>query len=105
MPLPCFHSRTRSLSDLAWLYRQSTAIVRLGGTQPWGDPAILALAAGRPLVALEEPYTIARVGPAAFLTPPGDPRLLGAALVTVVTDEAVAEALSSAARQQVLKWG
>lgn len=96
--------QTRTLTGLAWLYRQSAAILRLGGTQPWGDPAILTLAAGRPLVALEEPYTVARVGPAAFLTPPDDPRLLGAALVSVITDQAVAEALMNAAQQQVSKW-
>ena len=96
--------QTSTLTELAWLYRQYAAVIQLGPSQPWGDPAALALAAQRPLVAVDEPFTAARVGPAAFLTPPGDPRLLGAALVTVATDAAVGETLVNAAHQRVLDW-
>jgi hypothetical protein len=96
--------QTSTLAALAWLYRQAAAVIQLGPSCPWGDPAALALAAQRPLVALEEPFTADRVGPAAFLVPPDDPRLLGAALVSVTTDESAAEALVNAAHQRVLGW-
>jgi hypothetical protein len=95
---------TTELAELAWLYRQAAAVIQLEPSQPWGDPAALALAAGRPLVGLEEPRIVARAGPAAFLTPPGDPRLLGAALVTVGSDEVVAQALMDAAQTRAQGW-
>lgn len=95
---------TASLPGLAWLYRQSAAVVQLAPSRPWGDPASLVLAGGRPLIAFDDPWTAARAGPAAFLTPAGDARLLGAALVTVGSDEALAQALADAARQRSSNW-
>ena len=93
-----------TLEGLAWLYRQAAAVIQLGPNQPWGDPALLALAAHRPLVALEEPAAAARAGPAAFLVPPANARLLGAALVSLLSDDSLAASLNSAAANRAAGW-
>ena len=62
------------------------------------------MACGKPLVASETALTGAIVGPAAYLAPPGDARSLGAALVTVIVEEQVAENLSAAASQRSANW-
>ena len=68
----------------------------------WTGP--LAMACGKPLVASETALIGAIVGPAAYLALPGDARSLGAALVTVIVEEQVAESLSAAASQRSAKW-
>jgi glycosyltransferase involved in cell wall biosynthesis len=62
------------------------------------------MACGKPLVASETALTDAIVGPAAYLAPPGDARSLGAALVTVIVEEQVAENLSAAASRRSANW-
>jgi glycosyltransferase involved in cell wall biosynthesis len=46
----------------------------------------------------------ALVGPAAYLVPQGDARLLGAALITVLVEEEVAQKLIQEGRQRVAAW-
>lgn len=100
------------LSGLAWLYHHCTAVFHPTPLAPWGGPLRLALACGKPIVALNTPAADRLVGPAGYLAPqkrrhpPGaeDGRLLGAALVTVLVEESVSEALSQAARRRAAGW-
>jgi glycosyltransferase involved in cell wall biosynthesis len=71
---------------------------------PWGAPERHALACGKPVVASENLFSDALFGPAAYLAPAGDARALGAALITVVVEDSVAENLSQAARQRAESW-
>jgi glycosyltransferase involved in cell wall biosynthesis len=86
------------------LYRQCSAVFHPAPASPWSGPVRLALACGKPLVASENDLTDALAGPAAYLAPPGDPRALGAALVTVIVEEQVAERLSTAAKRRAANW-
>jgi glycosyltransferase involved in cell wall biosynthesis len=86
------------------IYQQSTAVFHPAPASPWCGPVRLALASGKPLVAIENPQTAAITGPAAYLAEGKDARALGAALVTVVVDEDVAGSLSAAARTRVQDW-
>ena len=97
----------RALSDvpldmLPDLYRRCSAVFH--PASPWSGPVRLALASGKPLVASESSITDAITGPAAYLAPAEDPRALGAALVTVIVEEQVAERLSAAARRRAANW-
>jgi glycosyltransferase involved in cell wall biosynthesis len=93
-----------SPAALAEVYRRCAALFQpLPGT-PWGEPVRHALACGRPVVACDDPLTAALAGPAAYLASPGDGRALGAALISVVVEEALAEQLSAAARQRSAAW-
>jgi glycosyltransferase involved in cell wall biosynthesis len=89
---------------LADLYRRCTAVFHPALASPWSGPVRLALASGKPLVAIENSIIDAIAGPAAYLAPAGDARALGAALVTVAVEQQVAESLSSAALQRVRNW-
>jgi glycosyltransferase involved in cell wall biosynthesis len=98
-----------SLPALAELYRRCSAVLHLGYVSPWGDPARLALACARPLAAYERPMLAALVGPAAYLAAPGrtpaeEARALGAALLTIIVEEGLAEALAQAARARADAW-
>lgn len=86
------------------LYQRCSAVFHPAPPSPWAGPVRLALACGRPLVASENSITDAIAGPAAYLAPEGDARALGAALVTVIVEEQVAESLSAAALQRVKNW-
>jgi glycosyltransferase involved in cell wall biosynthesis len=90
------------------LYRGCSALFHPDEAEAWGDPARLALACGRPLVGLETPRLAVIAGPAAYLVPPGRPadagRALGAALITVVVEESVAEALALQAQERASAW-
>jgi hypothetical protein len=94
------------LSPLALpqLYRRCTAFFSDGSLSPWGGPARHALACGKPVVGVESQLADAFFGPAAYLAPPGEARRLGAALITVVVEKAVAEQLAGAARQRAAGW-
>lgn len=122
-----------SLPALAALYHTCSAVIHPVEASPWGDAARLALAAGRPLVGLETPFAAALAGPAAYLVPlvapqpagkppaqdgtaslavsrwnpsvaAPDHRALGAALITVIVEDSLAQALSDAAHQRVASW-
>ncbi len=102
-------SNLRALPDvspdtLPALYQSCSAVFHPAPVSPWCGPVRLAMACGKPLVASETALTDAIVGPAAYLAPPGDVRSLGAALVTVIVEEQVAENLSTAATQRSANW-
>lgn len=97
------------LSGLVELYQNCSALFHPAPVNPWGSPVRMALACGKPVVALESPLADALVGPAAYLVPGGKPeadrsRALGAALLTVIVEENIANALSEAARQRAAGW-
>jgi glycosyltransferase involved in cell wall biosynthesis len=70
----------------------------------WGGPIRHALACGKPVVASHDPQTSHLVGPAAYLAAGDDGRALGAALITVIVEEEVAETLAGAARARASTW-
>jgi glycosyltransferase involved in cell wall biosynthesis len=86
------------------LYQGCTAVFHSAPASPWCGPVRLALACGKPLVASESLLTDAIAGPAAYLVDEEDARALGAALVTVVVEEQVAESLSAAAIKRSANW-
>jgi glycosyltransferase involved in cell wall biosynthesis len=97
------------VESLAALYRGCAAVLHPQPISPWDGPARLALACGVPLVAYENPYSDALVGRAAYLVPENLPpaesrRRLGAALITVVVEESLAEKLKIAAGEQTAGW-
>ncbi len=96
------------LDALPALYRHSSALFHPARLSPWGDPYCLALACGLPAIGIEDPWSDARLGPAAYLMKPGDPettsRALGAALLTVVGEPSVGEALSEAGKKRSAAW-
>ncbi len=100
------------LSGLAWLYHHCAAVFHPAPLAPWGGSLRLALACGKPIVALNTPAADRLVGPAGYLAPQeprhtsgtDEGRLLGAALVTVLVEESVSEALSQAARRRAAGW-
>lgn len=89
-----------TLQARAAAFQQAQVVLCVGQVRPWGDPLLHALACGRPLVSVDTPWVDARVGPAAYLAEADDPRGLGAAVLTLVTEESMAERLSQAARQR-----
>jgi glycosyltransferase involved in cell wall biosynthesis len=93
-----------SPGQVAAVYRGCSALLHPGPVTPWGDPLRLALACKLPVVAAEHPLADALVGPAAYLVPAGDPRALGAALITVLVEEELAGRLSQAARRRADAW-
>jgi hypothetical protein len=102
-----------SLPALAALYHTCSAVFHPVEPSPWGDAARLALAAARPLVGLETRRAGALAGPAAYLAPlalaqqggeKAARRALGAALLTVIVEESMAEALAEAARRRAASW-
>jgi len=91
-------------ANLPQIYRQSRAVFHPIPASPWCGPTRLAMAAGKPLVSIEHQMTAAIVGSAAYLVRENDARALGAALVTVVVEEELAERLSAAALKVSRSW-
>ena len=86
------------------LYRSCSALFHPAPVTAWGGAVQHALASGKPIAGSESELMDALVGPAAYLAPAGDARALGAALLTVIVEEQVAERLSAAARQRAAGW-
>jgi glycosyltransferase involved in cell wall biosynthesis len=98
-----------SLPALAAVYHGCGALFHPEQISVWGDPARLALACGKPVVALESEGAAALMGPAGYLISAQQPypaicRALGAALISVVVEESLADALSQAARERAAPW-
>jgi hypothetical protein len=96
-----------SLESMSYLYQNCTVVFHPADIPPWGGPLRLALLYGKPLVALETPFSDALVGPAGYLVHPNKPdssRALGAALITVIVEESIAASLAQAARQRSAGW-
>ncbi len=96
-----------SIEELAQLYQASSVVFEPGGTAAWGNSLRLALASARPVVGLENPLSDLILGPAGYLVPlekkPGERfRAMGAALITVVVEESLAESFVEKARQRSL---
>ena len=103
-PLPSL-----SLETLAAVYHGCRALFHPAEVSPWGDPARLALACGKPMVGLETERSAALAGDAGYLVSPAEPyparcRALGAALISLVVEDDLAEALSTAARRRSAGW-
>ncbi len=92
-----------SPAEIAETYRRSTALFHPASEPVWGGPVRMALASGTPAVAIESKRSDAIAGPAAYLVR-GDSRLLGAALITVLVEEEIAEKLSQAGKQRAVSW-
>lgn len=97
------------LSGLVRLYQNCSALFHPAPINPWGNPVRVALACGKPVVALDSSLADALVGPAAYLVSGGESgadssRALGAALLTVIVEEPVANLLTEAAGQRVDNW-
>ncbi len=90
--------------DWRAVYRDAALLVSVSPALPWGDPVAQAMAAGKAIVALEEPLTAARVGAAAYLTPPGADRALGAAITTLVVETEMADELGASAAERAAQW-
>ena len=93
-----------SPDDTPALYRGCSALFHPTPLSPWGGPVNSALACGKPVIAAESTLADALVGSAAYLAPLDDARALGAALITVLVEEEVAEKLSLAAQKQAAGW-
>lgn len=93
-----------SPEDLPTLYQGCSALFHPTPMSPWGGSVSTALMCGKPVVAAESELTDALVRQAAYLVPMDDARALGAALITVLVEEEVAQKLSLAALQQVAGW-
>lgn len=93
------------IEDYAPLYHQAGAVFHFGSPVPWGDSLLHALAAGVAVAAEDNPQVDARVGPAAYLAPVGDARTLGAAVLTLIVEESVAEPIKQAALERAAHWG
>jgi glycosyltransferase involved in cell wall biosynthesis len=86
------------------LYQGCSALFHPAPVSPWGGPVRQALASGKPIVAAENRLAAGMVGPGAYLVPGNDARALGAALITTIVEEQVAEKLSQAARGRADSW-
>jgi Glycosyl transferases group 1 len=90
--------------SITWLYQNCSALFHPASVSPWGGPLRQALTWGKPVVACESAEADALLGPAAYLAPKDAARQLGAALITVIVEEGVAEQLSKAALQRAIGW-
>jgi len=99
---------TLSVAGLAALYRGCSALIHPTIDSPWEAAISLAMACHKPVVALATPLSDALVGPAGYLIEAGEEqstsRLLGAALITVIVEENVAESLAKQAAQRAAAW-
>jgi glycosyltransferase involved in cell wall biosynthesis len=94
-----------AFNEITALYQGCSAFFHPSPLAPWGDPVCMALAWGRPVVAIENQFVDARVGPAAYLSSPNaGARGLGAALISTIVEGGLAEALSQQAHRQVSGW-
>jgi glycosyltransferase involved in cell wall biosynthesis len=93
-----------SPQELARLYQGSSGLFHPAQICLWEGPVRQALASGRPVVAAKTNLAEALVGPAAYLIDEQNTRAMGAALITIVVEENVAESLSQAARERTLNW-
>ncbi len=86
------------------LYQNCAAVFHPAPLAPWGGCARLALAYGKPLVAAEDSASDALAGAGAYLALQSDPRALGAALITVIVEEQLADHLAQAGRERAANW-
>ena len=90
--------------QLAALYKGTSALFQPGPISPWGDPIRHAMACAKPIIAAASKWSDALIGSAGFLLPPEDLRGLGAALITVIVEDELAERLSIEAELLAKVW-
>ena len=90
--------------QLAALYCGCSALFQPGPISPWGDPVHHAMSCAKPVVAADNLWSAARLGSSGFLAPATDLRALGAALITVIVEDDLAERLAVGAKQRVKSW-
>lgn len=83
---------------LAPLYHDAAAYLGVDGAG-WGQPLRWALAAGVPVAAVEGEQQSSILGDAAYLAPPGDARALGAACLSLLVQENLADRLRQRGRR------
>lgn len=86
------------------IYQRCASLFHPAAMAPWGGPVRHALACGKPVVTIEGSLVEAVVGPAAFVLPENDTRGLGAALITTIVEEQVAEHLSQEGLKRAHSW-
>ncbi len=94
--------KTVAVTDADW----PEAVARAGAVLHTGDSASAvvlrwAMAAGTPVAGIRNRLAEAIVGPAGYLVESGNSRGLGAACLTLLVEEAVAQQLSLAGRERV----
>ena len=92
------------IADIPALYQGSTALFHPAPPTPWGSSIRRAMACGRPVVTIENRLADALIGNAGYVLPAADLRRLGAALITLVVEEPVAERLGQLGRAQAAPW-
>jgi glycosyltransferase involved in cell wall biosynthesis len=86
------------------IYERSSALFHPAPGTPWGGPLRMGLAMHIPIAASDEGFNSEIVEKAAYLTPPGDYRGMGAAIISIIIEESIADRLSTAARNRVESW-
>lgn len=97
---------TPPLASLPALLRQADVFLHGEGGEV-GQALRWALVAGCPIAAIESPHNAAIVGDAAYLTPAGNARALGAAILSIIVQEDLAQDLrqKSAAKAAAYRDG
>ena len=90
--------------QLPQIYQRAAALFHPAEVSPWASAVHLALPSGLPVVGVELPYIGALAGPAALLTPAGDPRKLGAGLISVIVRDNIRDSLREAALERTANW-
>lgn len=94
----------RTPEQRAEVFQRAAAVLHVDAMRPWGDPLLQSVAAARPLVAPLTAWSDSRVGPAGYLVAPDDTRALGAAVLTLLVEESLAEDLRCQARARAAAW-
>ncbi|MGH2619642.1 MAG: glycosyltransferase [Anaerolineales bacterium] len=86
-------------NDLAQLFREAAAFLSVRPLA-WGQPYRWALASGVPVAAFGSPAASAILGDAGYLVTDGDTRALGAACLSLLVQEELAESLRVKGRRR-----
>lgn len=92
-----FHPQIE-LDALPGFYARAAAYLGIG-VHAWGQPLRWALAAGVPVAAEDSPAAASILGAAGYLAPAGDARALGAACLSLLVQEELADQLRERGRE------
>jgi glycosyltransferase involved in cell wall biosynthesis len=93
-----------SISDLAGVYANCTAVYHPCPPSPWGDAVRLGIAAARPVVSYKQADMAAIMGPAGFLVNEDNARKLGGQVIAITVKHNIAEELAHNAQAQSARW-